>query len=326
MSRVKNQKPKTIVTGGSGRLKDDPCPAKVIVTGGAGFIGSHLTDALIEKGYDVHILDNLIGGRQENVNPKATFHKLDIRHFEEIAPIFTGAQFVFHTAALPRVVPSILDPRTTHDVNVTGTLNVLLAARDAKVKRVVYSASSSAYGDHETLPLKEEYHARPLHPYGLQKYMGEELAQLFFNLYNLPTVSLRYFNVYGERAPLEGAYAQAIGRFLKQRNEGRPLTIVPDGKQSRDFTHVKDVVRANIFAALSDKIKGGEVINIGGGKNYTVLEIADMIGGEKTFIESRVEAKHSLADITKAKTLLDWEPSILLEDGIEELKEAYGID
>jgi len=181
---------------------------KVVVTGGAGFIGSHLTDALVERGFNVHVIDNLFSGKKEHVHPDAHFHKIDIRNFEDIAPVFEGTQYVFHTAALPRVVPSIKDPRTTHDVNVTGTLNVLLASRDVGVKRVVYSASSAAYGDHETMPLHEDFSARPMHPYGLQKYMGEQLAQLFFSLYNLSTVSLRYFNVYGDRAPLEGAYAQ----------------------------------------------------------------------------------------------------------------------
>ncbi|MBI2047949.1 MAG: NAD-dependent epimerase/dehydratase family protein [Parcubacteria group bacterium] len=200
--------------------------------------------------------------------------------------------YVFHIAALPRVMPSIQDPRTTHDVNVTGTLNVFL------------------------LP-------SPLHPYGLQKYMGEQLAGLFSNLYNMRVVSLRYFNVYGERAPLEGAYAQVIGRFLQQKKEDRSLTIVPDGKQTRDFTHVKDVVRANILAAESENIASHEVINIGGGKNYTVLEIADMIGGERIFIEPRVEGKHTFAGIQKAKQLLNWKPEIALTDGIAELKKLY---
>jgi len=296
---------------------------KVIVTGGAGFIGSHLTEALVERGFNVHVIDNLSNGKREHVHSHAEFHKADIRNFEEIAPLFKGAQYVFHTAALPRVVPSIEDPRTTHDVNVTGTQNVLVASRDEKIKRVVYSASSSAYGNQETLPIHEKMPAYPIHPYGLQKYMGEQLAQLFFDLYGLEVVSLRYFNVYGERAPLEGAYAQAIGRFLKQKKEGEPLTIVPDGKQSRDFTHVKDVVRANILAAESEKINGHEVINIGGGKNYTVLEIAEMIGGEQVFIEPRTEAKHSLADTTKAKNLLGWNPEISLPDGIAELKKFY---
>ncbi|MBI2108793.1 MAG: NAD-dependent epimerase/dehydratase family protein [Parcubacteria group bacterium] len=293
---------------------------KVIVTGGAGFIGSHLTDALIEEGFEVHVIDNLSRGKKENINSRAVFHKLDIRDFDSIVPVFKNTVYVFHVAALPRVMPSIADPRTTHDVNVTGTLNVSLAARDAQVKRVIYSSSSSVYGNQKTLPLHEELLPSPMHPYGLQKYMGEQLARVFFDLYKLETVSLRYFNVYGERAPLEGDYAQAIGRFLKQKQEKKPLTIVPDGKQSRDFTHVRDVVRANILAALSKNIKAHEAINIGGGKNYTVLELADMIGGERIFIEPRTEGRHTRADIRKARALLGWNPEVILPDGIAELK------
>lgn len=296
---------------------------KVVVTGGAGFIGSHLARALVAKGYDVHVIDNLAGGKRENVPHEARFHKADIRNFNAIAPFFRGAHYVFHCAALPRVVPSILDPRTTHDVNVTGTLNVLIAARDAKVKRVIYSASSSAYGDHAKLPLREEYEPRPMHPYGLQKYMGEELMKLFYELYGLPTVSLRYFNVYGEGAPLDGAYALVISRFLKQRQEDKPLTIVPDGKQSRDFTHVDDVVRANILAARSRSLSKYEVINIGGGKNYTILHIAKIIGGLKVFIEPRVEPKHTRADLRKAQKLLKWKPEVALEEGVAELKKIF---
>ncbi len=293
---------------------------KVVVTGGAGFIGSHLTDELVGAGADVFVIDNLIGGKRTHVNPKAKFYRKDIRHLEDIKPIFEGARYVFHVAALPRVVPSVKDPKTSHDINVTGTLNVLLAARDAGVRRVVYSASSSAYGEQDVLPLHEELSARPVHPYGLQKYMGELLMELFNSLYHLETVSLRYFNVYGRRAPLEGAYAQAIGRFLKQKALGQPLTIVPDGNQTRDFTHVADVVRANILAALSDRIKKHEVINVGGGRNYSVLELADMIGGERVFIEPRIEAKHSLANVERAKRLLGWEPTVALPDALLELK------
>lgn len=298
---------------------------KTIVTGGAGFIGSHLTDVLLEKGFDVHVVDNLSGGKRENINPKATFHEVDIRDFEKLAPIFNGAQYVFHVAALPRVMPSIIDPRTTHDVNVTGTLNVLVAARDAGVKRVIYSASSSVYGEQPKLPLKETMPASPLHPYGLQKWMGELNSVLFSKLYNLETVSLRYFNVYGPRAPVEGAYASVIARFLYQRKTGQPLTIVPDGTMTRDFTHVRDVVRANILAAESNKIGRGEIINIGSGKSWKILRVAEFIGGPTIFIESRVEAKHSLADITAAKELLSWEPKITFEEGIAELKGLYNL-
>jgi len=298
---------------------------KVIVTGGAGFLGSHLTDALIKKGYEVHIIDNLSTGSKKNINKKAVFHNVDIRHAKKLAPIFKGVTYVFHTAALPRVVPSIENPQLTHSVNVVGTINVFVAARDAGVKRVVYSASSSAYGNQDTLPLTEDMPTRHIHPYGLQKYEGELYARLFTELYSLPIVSLRYFNIFGPRAPLIGAYVQVTSIFLRQRKAGEPMTVVPDGKQTRDFTHVYDVVDANIKAATSSKIKGGEVINIGGGKNYSVLEVAKMIGGPITFIEPRIETKHTLADTTKAKKLLGWKPTISFKEGIKELKKLSGL-
>lgn len=298
---------------------------KAIVTGGAGFIGSHVTDALVAKGFEVHVIDDLSGGRKENVNKEAVFHKADIRNLEEVASLMKGAHYVFHLAALPRVQPSIEDPRTTHDVNVTGTLNVLLASRDAGVKRVVYSASSSAYGDRPDLPYREDMEANPLSPYGLQKYMGELQCRLFSRIYGLKTASLRYFNVYGPRAATDGEYALVIGRLLEQRKKGEPLTIVPDGKQSRDFTHVRDVVRANILAAESEKVGAGEVMNIGGGKGRSMLDIADLIGGERVFIKPRLEPKNTLADISKARELLGWEPEVRFEDGIAELKKAYNL-
>ncbi len=299
---------------------------KVVVTGGAGFIGSHLAEALVEKGYDVHVVDNLVAGKRAHVPAAAILHEVDIRDGAAVlTPIFKDAKYVFHLAALPRVQPSIQNPRETHETNVTGTLNVLIAARDAGVKRVVYSASSSAYGDQETLPLREDMAARPLSPYGLQKYVGEQYAALFPMLYSLETVSLRYFNVYGPRAATDGAYALMIGIFLNQRKNGEALTIVPDGTQSRDFTHVRDAVRANLLAAESPNVGKGEVINIGGGNNKTVLEVASLIGGPQTFIEPRFEPKHTLADISKAKMLLGWEPTVPFEEGIGELKTLYGL-
>ncbi len=293
---------------------------KVIVTGGAGFIGSHLTDALLERGFEVHVVDNLSRGKREDLNPKAIFHEKDIRDFEALSQIFSGVDYVFHTAALARVQPSIEDPLKYHDTNVNGTMNVFLAAKNAGIKRVIYSASSSAYGDQETLPLKEDMLVHPLTPYGLQKYIGELLGRMFWDVYKLETVSLRYFNVYGPRAALGGAYSLVIGKFLEQKKRGEPLTIVPDGTQSRDFTHVRDVVRANILAMESNKVGRGEIINIGGGRNYNMLELAEFIGGPTVFIEPRVEGKHSLADISRAKELLDWEPKVKFEDGIAELK------
>ena len=298
---------------------------KVVVTGGAGFIGSHLVEALVAKGFEIHIVDNLVAGKPERMHPAARLHKVDIRNLTELKPIFTEAKFVFHTAALPGVQPSIQNPVTTNDVNVNGTLNVLVAARDAGVKRVIYSSSSSVYGNQDQLPLREDMEARPLSPYGLQKYIGELKCRLFSRIYGLETVSLRYFNIYGFNAPVGGAYALVIGKFFEQRKQGKPLTIVPDGNQSRDFTNVKDVVSANLLAAESSRVGKGEVINIGGGKNHTVFEVAKLIGGPTIFIEPRVEPKHTLADITKAKDFLGWSPKITFAEGIGELKESYNL-
>lgn len=298
---------------------------KVIVVGGAGFIGSNLTDALIEAGLDVHIIDDLSGGKKEHVHHLATLHVVDIRDFKSIAPIFSGGSYVFHLAALPRVQYSIENPRETHDVNVTGMLNVLIAARDAGAKRLIYSASSSAYGNQQILPLHEDLSPQPLSPYGLQKYKGELQCQLFSLVYGLQTVSLRYFNVFGPRLNPEGAYALVIGKFLKQRKEGKPLTVTGDGMQTRDFTHVRDVVRANILAMNSEKVGRGEVINVGGGVNRSVLEVARIIGGDIEFISPRLEPKHTQADTRRARELLGWEPSVSLEEGIAELKKDFGI-
>lgn len=298
---------------------------KVVVTGGAGFIGSHVADALVERGLDVHVIDNLSTGKRERLNTRAVFHEVDIRNPAALGPIFRGADGVFHTAALARVQPSIQDPRTSHDVNINGTLNVLLAARDAGVKRVVYSASSSAYGDQERLPLTEDMTPRPMSPYALQKLVGEYYCRLFAELYELKTVSLRYFNVYGLRASTDGPYALVIGRFLEQRAQGEPMTIVPDGTQSRDFTHVEDVVRANLLAMDSSNVGRGEVVNIGGGKEHTVLEVARLVGGPTVFIEPRVEPKRTLADTSRAKDLLGWAPAVRFEDGIAELKAMHAI-
>lgn len=296
---------------------------KVIVTGGAGFIGSNLSDALIEKGYDVHIVDTLVGGAKDNINPKATLHQVDIRDGEKLKNVFSGASYVFHLAALPRVQYSIEHPIDTNEVNVTGTLHVLTAAKDAGVKRVIYSASSSAYGDQDKMPLEETMDARPKSPYALQKYVGELQCRLFSEIYGLSTVSLRYFNVYGPRQSAEGAYALVIAKFLKLVKEGKPMTITGDGLQSRDFTHVRDVVAANLLAMENPKVGKGEVFNIGAGKNATVNDIAKLIGGSVEYIPARMEPKHTLADNTRARTILGWNPTVVLEKGIEELKKMY---
>lgn len=292
---------------------------KYLVTGGAGFIGSTITDALIEQGHSVTVLDNLSTGKKENINPRATFVNADIRNLTGIVPHFKDIDGVFHCAALPRVQLSIEDPAGTNEINVTGTLNVLIAAKNAGVKRLVYSASCAAYGNAEALPVTEETFIAPLSPYGLQKYIGEEYCRVFSFLYGIETVSLRYFNVYGPRMAGEGAYLTVIKNFLMQKTQGVPMTITGDGEQTRDFVHVRDVVSANIRAMTSTLAGKGESINIGSGNQTSVNEIAAFIGGPSTHIAPRIEPKRIQADITKAKELLAWEPQEDLEKAIQEL-------
>ncbi len=293
--------------------------AKYLVVGGAGFIGSHLVDELIGLGHKVSVLDNLSTGNKSNINRKAKFIKADITNLEKIRPVFKSQDGVFHLAAIPRVPLSIEKPGETHEANATGTLNVLIAARDAKVKRVVYSSSSSVYGNAEVLPVHEGLRPQPISPYGLQKYIGEEYARIFSLLYGMETVSLRYFNVYGPRMADAGAYLSVIKTFLNQKAASAKLTIVGDGEQTRAFTHVEDVVNANILAMRGKKIGRGEAINIGSAKSYSVNYIAELVGGPKAYITPRIEPKHSMADTAKAKELLGWSPKITLEKGIREL-------
>src|SRR3989344_1145301 len=214
--------------------------AKCLITGGAGFIGSNLVDALVKKGYDVLVLDNLSTGKRENVNPQAKFFEADLRDFNAIRPLFEDIDYVFHEAALPRIPLSIEKPIETNEINVKGTLNALVASKEAGVKKFIYASSSSALGGAAKLPMREDSPCRPLNPYALQKYVGELYCRIFSAIYKLPTVSLRYFNVYGPRQPREGAYVPVIGIFLTQKAAGQPLTITGDGEQRRDFTHVSD--------------------------------------------------------------------------------------
>ena len=296
--------------------------SKVIVTGGAGFIGSNLTDALIEKGHDVLIIDNLSTGKKEYINPQAKFFEVDLREFDKIRSLFEGVDFVFHQAALARIPLSIEKPIETNDINIKATLNVLVAAKEAGVKKFIYASSSSALGGNTEIPMKEDGFCQPLNPYALQKYVGELYCKIFTDIYKLPTVSLRYFNVYGPRQPKEGSYMPVIGVFLTQKAKGEKLTVTGDGKQTRDFTHVFDVVRANILAMESDRVGQGELINIGAGQNHSINEIAKMVGGEIAYIPLPAgEMRDTLADISKAKELLGWQPEITLEEGIKKLLE-----
>jgi len=300
---------------------------KVVVTGGAGFIGSNLIDKLIERGIEVTILDDLSTGKKENINPNAKFIECDLSTVSQTDLTFyiNGADTIFHLAALARVQPSIENPLPYNDVNITGTLNLLLAAHSMGIKRVVYSASSSAYGETEILPTPESAPTNPLSPYGLQKYVGEQYCKMFSQVYGLDTVSLRYFNVYGERMNLEGAYCLVMGIFANQMLQGKPLTITNDGNQRRDFTYVGDVVDANILAATHKESLNGEVFNIGNGNNFSVNEVADMLGGEKMYGEKRIEPFETLADNTKAKHMLGWSPKGNLMQWIKKYKKDLGI-
>jgi len=284
---------------------------KAVVTGGAGFIGTHLVKALQEKGDEVAVVDIKTGS--------------DIRKPDDLKKAFVGADYVFHLAALPRVQYSIEHPTETNETNVVGTLNVLVAARDGGVTKVIYSGSSSAYGNQTEMPLRETMQANPLSPYGLQKYVGELYCRVFSEVYNLPTISLRYFNVYGPGADPNGAYALVIAKFIEQRKRGEPMTIAGSGENTRDYTHVRDVVRANLLAAGSGKVERGEVINIGAGNNVSVNKVAELIGGPTTTVEARLEPKDTRADNSLAKELLGWGPTITVENGIAELKKLAGL-
>ncbi len=298
---------------------------KVVVTGGAGFIGSNIVKALLERGFEVHVIDNYAGGRREDrLDSRATYHDLDVCDYEKILPVIAGAKYVFHEAALPRVQYSIEEPLKTFEVNAKGVVSVLRAAHEGKVGKVIYAASSSAYGDQAVMPLHENLPAQPKSPYGLQKYIGELACKTWSEVYGLPTVSLRYFNVYGPGFDPEGAYALVIGRFLKQRSEGAPMTVTGDGTQTRDFTHVSDVVRANLLAAEST-VGSGEVINIGSGTNASINRLCEIIGGPVEHIPPRMEPHDTLADNSLAKKLLGWEPTVPLEKGIDELKGLMGL-
>lgn len=299
---------------------------KAIVTGGAGFVGSHLVGALLESGCETHVVDDYSGGkRPERLHVDAIYHELDIRDTAALEAICAGADVVYHTAAIPRVPYSVEHPIETTDVNVVGTVSVLAAAAKAKVRRVVNSASGSAYGLQTTLPLSEDLPANPVNPYGLQKYAGELFARIWPGIYGIETVSLRYFNVYGPGLDPTGPYALAVGAFLLARKEGRALTIFGDGSVTRDYTHVRDVVRANMLAAESPNVGKGETINIGAGRNVTIQYLAELVGGDITYAPPRIEAHDSQADNRKAAELLGWKPTVMLEEGIAELKEAFGL-
>lgn len=291
-----------------------------LVTGGAGFIGSNLVDKLLELGHEVVCVDNESSNSTDvfNWNPDCLNHKLDICEEKSILPLFEGVDYVFHLAAESRIGPTIENPLRAFKTNVLGTANVLQCAREKKVKKVIYSSTSSAYGNNPS-PNVETQKDDPLNPYSVSKVSGEKICSMYTSLFGLKTIIFRYFNIYGNREPKRGQYAPVIGIFRRQRDNYEPLTIVGDGLQRRDFTNVKDVVNANVLAAekdLDDKFYG-TVFNIGTGKNHSVLQVAEMISNNYRFIAERPgEMRETLADNTKAREILGWEPKITLEDYI----------
>ena len=299
---------------------------KAIITGGAGFIGSHLVDALVNLGIQVSIIDDFSTGKVENVNKKAYCWKQDISKVDinELTDFMKGVDTVFHLAALARVQPSIEQPLPYHDANVTGTHNLLVAASRAGVDKFIFSSSSSVYGNAST-PTSESHPKNPISPYALHKLIGEQYCKLFSTLYDIDTVSLRYFNVYGDRMNLEGAYRLAIPIFASQIKEGKPCSINNDGKQRRDFTYVGDVVDANIICASNKKRFSGDVFNIGNGNNTSVNELVDMLGGERGKGIKVVEPFETLADNAKALLDLDWDPKGNLENWIKKYRKELGI-
>ncbi len=293
---------------------------KCLVTGGAGFIGSHIVDKLIQLNHEVVCIDNEYADNENFYwNDNAQNHKVDITDYSSINYLFKDVSYVFHCAAESRIGTSIQNPNLATKINVYGTCNVLQSARENNVKRVIYSSTSSGYGFNPP-PNIETQNDDCLNPYSVSKVAGEKLCKMYNNLYELPTIIFRYFNVYGERAPKKGQYAPVIGIFIRQKKAHESLTIVGDGTQKRDFIYVGDVVNANITAAFKDVEDScfGEVYNVGYGKNISIQEIANYISDKQMYLKPRIgEVKENLADITKFKTFFDWEPTITVKEWIK---------
>ena len=294
---------------------------KTLVTGGAGFIGSHLVDLLLEKGHEVTVLDNLSTGRTENIahlKNNIRFFKCELAEEGNWKEEFRGIDWVFHLAALADIVPSIRNPTVYFQSNVNSTFNVLKASRENEVTRFVYSASSSCYGIPDQFPTPENASIRPQYPYALTKRIGEELVLHWSQVYKLPAISMRLFNVYGPRSRTSGTYGAVFGVFLAQKLASHPFTIVGDGNQKRDFTYVTDITQAFLKAALSNY--SGEVYNIGSGEAVSINRLAELLKGEKVYIPKRPgEPGCTFADITKIQKKLNWQPKISIEKGVKEI-------
>jgi len=296
-------------------------PRRVIVTGGAGFIGSHLVERLLHDGNHVTIIDNFSTGTPENLSamrshPRLTVHEMDVTDVASLKTVFVDAAWVFHLAALADIVPSIQKPIAYHATNVDGTISVLECARYANVERLVYAASSSCYGIPEAFPTPETSAIKPMYPYALTKFVGERYVLHWNQVYKVPCISLRLFNVYGPRSRTSGAYGAVFGVFLAQKLAGKPLTVVGDGSQTRDFVFVRDVVDAFVTAAASDI--AGEVFNVGSGRPQSVNRLVELLGGDAIHVPKRPgEPDCTHADISKIQNKLGWRPQTRFEVGVK---------
>lgn len=294
-----------------------------LVTGGCGFIGSHMVDKLLAEGHDVRVIDNCSTGRIENLshqknNDRLKIYNMDIRNKQEILPIFENVDYVFHFAALADIVPSIQRPWDYYSSNVLGTYNVVECARNSYVKKLVYAASSSCYGIPDEFPTKESAEIRPQYPYALTKRLGEETVLHWGSVYGLPVVTLRLFNVYGTRSRTSGTYGAVFGVFLAQKIAGKPFTVVGTGEQTRDFTYVSDIADAFYTAAISNIRQ--ETFNVGSGGTYSVKYLCELLGGEITHIPKRPgEPDCTYADTSKIENLLGWKSKVTFEEGVKKV-------
>ena len=295
---------------------------KSVITGGAGFIGSNLTDRLVSIGHKVIVLDNFVSGKRSNLshhNKKdVKIVNVDISKSKSLDKYFKKADYIFHLAALAQIIPSFKNPKKYFMNNVIGTLNVVKAAKKAKIKKLIYAASSSCYGTPKSFPTSEKDKIDLKHPYAVTKFIGEELVMRYASMFSMPNISFRFFNVYGPRLNISGQYSAVIGNFLSQTKSKKPLTVVGDGKQTRDFIHVDDLVNAFIKVIKSKSVN--KIYNLGSGKRTSINTIAKIFGGKKKFIPIRPgEPKNSVANITKVKKDINWEPKISIEQGIKKL-------
>tara|TARA_B100000989_G_scaffold287775_1_gene257744 strand:- start:1240 stop:2232 length:993 start_codon:yes stop_codon:yes gene_type:complete len=300
-------------------MKNQSC---AIVTGGAGFIGSHLVDKLLDSNFRVVVIDNLVGGRLDNLsnhtnNKNLIFVETDIRKLSSQSTIFKGVDFIFHLGGIGDIVPSIKNPLEYMSVNTLGTINLLECARENNINKFIYAASSSCYGLADT-PTDELHRIDTKYPYALSKYQGEQAVLHWSKLYNIKCNSIRIFNAYGTRSRTSGAYGAVFGVFLKQKLENKPFTIVGDGSQTRDFIYVTDVANAFYLAGITDI--SNEIFNVGASKPQSINYLTDLLGGEKTYIPKRLgEPDCTWADITKIQTILKWQPKISFENGVKEI-------